>query len=84
VIDEDIGERRVWKIVGEPETDAKSGAISITSSLARALIGNRRPSAREPRRNRQPALGLHALSREPPTGSTAGLHDQVRQLISPL
>jgi len=40
------------------------------------------PSARAPRRNRQPALGLHALSREPPAGGTAGLRDQVRQLIS--
>jgi transcription elongation factor GreA len=29
----------VWQIVGEPEADAKSGRISITSPLARALIG---------------------------------------------
>ena len=42
VIDEDIGERQVWKIVGEPEADAKHGTISISSPLARALIGNRR------------------------------------------
>ena len=42
------------------------------------------PSARAPRRNRQPALGLHALSREPTTGGTAGLRDQVRKLTSPL
>jgi transcription elongation factor GreA len=42
VIDEDLGERQVWKIVGEPEADAKSGTISITSPLARALIGNRK------------------------------------------
>jgi transcription elongation factor GreA len=42
VIDGDIGERQVWKIVGEPEADAKHGTISITSPLARALIGNRK------------------------------------------
>jgi transcription elongation factor GreA len=29
----------VWQIVGEPEADAKDGKISITSPLARALIG---------------------------------------------
>jgi len=29
----------VWHIVGEPEANAKSGKISITSPLARALIG---------------------------------------------
>jgi transcription elongation factor GreA len=29
----------VWQIVGEPEADAKAGRISITSPLARALIG---------------------------------------------
>ena len=39
LIDEDTDERRVWQIVGEPEADAKKGKISITSPLARALIG---------------------------------------------
>jgi len=39
LIDEDTEEKRVWQIVGEPEADAKSGKISITSPLARALIG---------------------------------------------
>jgi transcription elongation factor GreA len=29
----------VWQIVGEPEADAKAGRISVTSPLARALIG---------------------------------------------
>jgi transcription elongation factor GreA len=29
----------VWQIVGEPEANAKEGRISITSPLARALIG---------------------------------------------
>jgi transcription elongation factor GreA len=39
LIDEDTEEKRVWQIVGEPEADAKRGRISITSPLARALIG---------------------------------------------
>jgi transcription elongation factor GreA len=39
LIDEDTDEKRVWQIVGEPEADAKKGKISITSPLARALIG---------------------------------------------
>jgi transcription elongation factor GreA len=39
LVDEDTDERKVWQIVGEPEADAKKGKISITSPLARALIG---------------------------------------------
>jgi transcription elongation factor GreA len=39
LIDEDSGERNVWQIVGEPEADATKGKISITSPIARALIG---------------------------------------------
>ena len=39
LIDEDTDEKRVWQLVGEPEADAKKGKISITSPLARALIG---------------------------------------------
>ena len=39
LVDEDTDEKRVWQIVGEPEADAKKGRISITSPLARALIG---------------------------------------------
>ena len=39
VVDEDTEQRKVWQIVGEPEADAKKGKISITSPLARALIG---------------------------------------------
>jgi transcription elongation factor GreA len=40
--DEETGDKQVWKIVGEPEVDAKHGRISIRSPLARALIGNRK------------------------------------------
>jgi transcription elongation factor GreA len=39
LIDEDSGEKKVWQIVGEPEADAKKGKISVTSPVARALIG---------------------------------------------
>ena len=39
LVDEDTDEKRVWQIVGEPEADAKKGKISVTSPLAKALIG---------------------------------------------
>src|SRR6201985_1968749 len=39
LIDEDTEKKAVWQLVGEPEADAKKGKISITSPLARALIG---------------------------------------------
>ena len=39
LIDEDTDKRAVLQIVGEPEADAKKGKISVTSPLAKALIG---------------------------------------------
>ena len=39
LIDEDTDKKAVWQIVGEAEADARKGRISITSPLARALIG---------------------------------------------
>ena len=39
VIDEDTEEERTYQIVGEPEADVRSGRVSITSPIARALIG---------------------------------------------
>jgi transcription elongation factor GreA len=39
LVDEDTEKKQVWQIVGEPEANAKEGKISITSPLARALIG---------------------------------------------
>jgi transcription elongation factor GreA len=39
LIDEDSEEKKVWQIVGEPEADANKGKISVTSPIARALIG---------------------------------------------
>ena len=37
--EEDTGEKKVWQIVGEPEADAHKGKVSVTSPIARALIG---------------------------------------------
>jgi transcription elongation factor GreA len=39
LIDEDTEKKTIYQIVGESEADAKKGRISITSPLARALIG---------------------------------------------
>jgi transcription elongation factor GreA len=39
VFDEDTRAKKVWQIVGEPEADARNGKISVTSPVARALIG---------------------------------------------
>jgi transcription elongation factor GreA len=39
VVDEDTEEERAYQIVGEAEADVKSGRVSITSPIARALIG---------------------------------------------
>jgi len=47
LIDEDTEKKAVWQIVGEPEADAKKGRISITSPLARALIGKKKGSSVE-------------------------------------
>ncbi len=37
--DEETGEERRYQIVGEDEADAKAGRVSVTSPIARALIG---------------------------------------------
>ncbi len=42
LIDADNEEAKVWQIVGEPEADAAHGRISVSSPLARALIGKAR------------------------------------------
>jgi transcription elongation factor GreA len=42
LIDEDTDKKAVWQIVGEPEANAKEGRISITSPLARALVGKKK------------------------------------------
>ena len=47
LIDEDTEKKAVCQIVGETEADAKNGRISITSPLARALIGKTKGSSVE-------------------------------------
>jgi len=42
LVDEDTEKKTVWQLVGEVEADAKKGRISITSPLARALIGKKK------------------------------------------
>jgi transcription elongation factor GreA len=39
LVDEDTDEERKYQIVGDMEADAKKGRISISSPIARALIG---------------------------------------------
>src|SRR5437660_7272815 len=47
LVDEDTDKKAVWQIVGEPEADAKKGKISITSPLARALVGKKKGTSVE-------------------------------------
>src|SRR6202790_2879782 len=39
LVDEDTTEKRKYQIVGDVESDAKHGKISLSSPIARALIG---------------------------------------------
>jgi transcription elongation factor GreA len=39
LVDEDTSEKRKFQLVGDLESDAKRGRISISSPIARALIG---------------------------------------------
>ena len=58
--DQDSGERVTYQVVGEDEADIRAGRISITSPIARALVGKsagRGGGRRRPRR--------HALLRDP-------------------
>ena len=47
LVDEDTEKKTVWQLVGEVEADAKKGKISITSPLARALIGKKKGASVE-------------------------------------
>jgi transcription elongation factor GreA len=47
LIDEDSEQKSTWQIVGEPEADPHKKRISVTSPLARALIGKARGSTVE-------------------------------------
>ena len=39
LVDEDTDEEKIYRIVGDVEADVKEGRISISSPIARALIG---------------------------------------------
>jgi transcription elongation factor GreA len=39
LVDEDTEETKTWQIVGDYEADVKAGKISISSPIARAIIG---------------------------------------------
>lgn len=39
LVDEDTEQEKTYQIVGDPEADVKSGRVSISSPVARALIG---------------------------------------------
>ena len=39
MVDEDTDEEKTYQIVGDPEADASNGRISVSSPIARALIG---------------------------------------------
>lgn len=41
LIDDDTEEERIYQIVGENEADVRAGKVSITSPIARALIGKK-------------------------------------------
>ncbi len=47
LVDEDTEEEKVWQIVGDSEADAKAGRISISSPVARALIGKKKGASVE-------------------------------------
>lgn len=42
LVDDDTEEKAVYQIVGEDESDIKAGRLSISSPLARALIGKKK------------------------------------------
>lgn len=42
LIDEDTEEEKVYQIVGDQEADVRAGKISISSPIARALIGKKK------------------------------------------
>jgi transcription elongation factor GreA len=46
-VHDDSGESSTWQIVGEDEADIKEGRISVSSPLARALIGKHSGDAAE-------------------------------------
>ncbi len=60
LIDEDTEQKKTWQIVGDYEADVKSGKISISSPIARAVIGKKKGDSVEvaaPSGSRSYAIG---------------------------
>ena len=55
LFDEDTEEEKTYQIVGEPEADVRSGRVSVTSPIARALMGKTVGRHRRGRRRRAAA-----------------------------
>ncbi len=53
-LEDEAGQRHVWKIVGTDEFDVSAGKISVASPLARALLGKRVDDEVDVRRPRGP------------------------------
>src|SRR4029077_10161188 len=71
LIDEDTDEKKVWRIVGEPEANAHSGKISVNSPIARALIGRAKGDAVEGFRAPETPSQKWSARREHPVSETA-------------
>lgn len=41
LVDEDTEQKKKYQIVGEPEADVRAGKVSITSPVARAILGKK-------------------------------------------
>lgn len=41
LMDEDTEEKRIYRIVGEPEADVRAGKLSIGSPVAKAMLGKK-------------------------------------------
>ena len=77
LVDEDTEEKKKYQIVGDVEADVKDGRISISSPIARALIGKAKGDTVEVDRARRRAL-LRDPRRQVPVGP-----DTIRRSTSP-
>src|SRR5205085_2610227 len=74
--DEETDEEQTFRIVGEDEADIKDGRLSVTSPLARALIGKGQGESVEvstPRGNKSYEVVTVAFGSAHPGGETSGV-----------
>jgi transcription elongation factor GreA len=69
LIDKDTGNEKVWQIVGEPEADANKERISVTSPIARALIGKAKGATVEVEARTMPLMTRRSSARSTPRTS---------------